>query len=155
MNVIVRKARQEDLSEVENLVRQYWPPHLNYSDELENNETLFLVAEFPDPSERSGVIAGVTIMWIKAWNRTGYLIELAVDSEHMRQGIGKMLVEELCIKSREAGLRSIIVETQPSEKDAMDFYLSNNFRLCGFNDRYYTNTPKTSKDIAIFLSIDL
>ncbi len=37
----------------------------------------------------------------------------------------------------------------------MGFYLSNGFRLCGFNSRYCTNKPLPSKDIAIFFPLDL
>ncbi len=64
-------------------------------------------------------------------------------------------MEALSRHAVEKELRSIIVETQPSNRNAMDFYLSNGFRLCGFNDRYYTNKPVSSKDIAIFFSLDL
>lgn len=55
----------------------------------------------------------------------------------------------------EKELQSIIVETQSSNRNAMGFYLSNGFRLCGFNGRYCPNKPLPSKDIAIFFPLDL
>lgn len=94
-------------------------------------------------------------MWIRKWNRTGYLVEIAVDRSRQRQGIGIALLDKLSSISAESGLRAIIVETQPSNRDAMDFYLSRGLRMCGYNDRYYSNRPESSKDIAIFLSLDL
>jgi len=94
-------------------------------------------------------------MWVKTWNKTGYLVELAVDKSHQRKGIATKLVQSLAGRARKAGLRAIIVETQPSVREGMDFYLHNGFRLCGYNDRYYTNNPTTSKEIALFFSLDL
>jgi len=66
-----------------------------------------------------------------------------------------MLISEFSKVAKENQLRAIIVESQPDNKDGMDFYLSNGFRLCGFNDRYYTNRSKSSREIAIFFSLDL
>lgn len=94
-------------------------------------------------------------MWVTKWNKTGYLVELAVDRDHRRKGIGTRLMQTLARRARKAGLRAIIVETQPSVKEGMDFYLHKGFRLCGYNDRYYTNNPTTSREIALFFSLNL
>jgi hypothetical protein len=66
-----------------------------------------------------------------------------------------MLVAGLAKLSRVEGLRSIMVETQPSNLQGLDFCLAMGFRLCGYNDRYHINDPKTAKDVAVFLSLDL
>jgi hypothetical protein len=42
-----------------------------------------------------------------------------------------------------------------SSKAAMDFYPGIGLRMCGYNDRYYTNKPKNSHRMAIFFSLDL
>jgi ribosomal protein S18 acetylase RimI-like enzyme len=94
-------------------------------------------------------------MWITKWNRTGYLVELAVDKSHHNKGIATKIIAALARRAKQEKLRAIMAETQPDSKQAMDFYLSRGFRLCGYNDRYYTNDPKSSHQIAIFFSLGL
>ena len=85
----------------------------------------------------------------------------ALDQAGAKTGITKVglkvviVAVVLAIRAREKELRAIIVETQLENKNAMDFYLKKGFRMCGYNDRYYTNIPKSSHDIAIFFSLDL
>ena len=154
-SIRVRKATPKDLEAVERIARQYWEPSVSYSVELSKDETVFIVAEKQYHVWKPTEIVGMALMWIREWNKTGYVAELAVDQERRRNGIGLRLVQELSNNAMNRGARAIIVETQPGNKEAMDFYLSNGFRLCGYNDRYYTNHPKSSKDIAIFFSLDL
>lgn len=154
-DIKIRKASSTDIKGIEELVRQYWEPSVNYLTELDKENTIFLVAEKQQGTSNISTMVGVAIMWMREWNRTGYVPELAVDQKHRRTGIGKLLVSELSNNAKKRNARAIIVETQPSNKEAMDFYLSNGFRLCGYNDRYYTNEPRSSKDIAIFFSLDL
>ncbi len=155
MNLSVRKARLEDIEEVKMLVKPYWEPTVDYLEECNKEESIFIVAEYVDENGSRKEILGMAIMWVHGWNNTGYLVEMAVATEHKREGIGKKLMDELREFAINHHLRAIIVETQPANRDAMDFYLAIGFRLCGFNDRYYTNSPSTSKDIAIFFSLDL
>lgn len=63
-------------------------------------------------------------------------------------------MNELRKLAKECSLR-VIVETQPDNKTGMDFYLANGFRLCGYNDRYHVNNPKSSREIALFFSFDI
>ncbi len=152
LEVRVRKASIEDVGGLERVINQHWRVNLDHNQELRNRDAVLLVAE---TIGRQARIVGTGLMWITRWNKTGYLVELAVDKLVQRMGIGKRLVSEFSKYARFHTLRCIIVETQPDNKDGMDFYLANGFRLCGFNDRYYTNTPRSSHDIAIFFSLDL
>ena len=148
----VRKATTEDIGGLEGIINQHWRVNIDHDHELRNRDAVLLVAE---TTGRQARIVGTGLMWITRWNRTGYLVELAVDRQVQRMGIGRRLISEFSKYARRHGLRGIIVETQPDNKDGMDFYLTNGFRLCGFNDRYYTNSPQSSHDIAIFFSLDL
>ena len=122
---------------------------------MTNRDAILLVAEAVGGHSSGNPIVGTGLMWMTNWNKTGYLVELAVGKEHQRKGIGKALVDEFARVAKEKQLRAIIVETQPDNKEGMDFYLTNGFRLCGYNDRYYTNSPKSSHEIALFFSLDL
>jgi len=146
----IRDARKSDVSEINRIINQYWKPNIDHDKELENPDTVLLVAE-----GGSGILAGVALMHVISWNKTGYLVELAVEKSMKRNGIGSKLVMGLIERASCNLLRSIIVETQPGRKEAIDFYMSQGLRMCGYNDRYYTNEPKSSDEIAIFFSLDL
>jgi len=156
MRVRVRKAELADVPSIERLVGQHWRVSLDYRREVKNGESVFMVADAGGGQTRAKrSLTGVALMWVTRWNRTGYLAEFAVDSAHKRMGVGAALMEALAARAREEGLRAVIVETQPDNKEAMDFYLGHGLRLCGYNDRYYTNKPKNSHQIAVFFSLDL
>jgi N-acetylglutamate synthase-like GNAT family acetyltransferase len=156
LKVRVRKAEASDVEPLEAVINQHWKVNIDHRKELANKDALLLVAEaIGDPSEARNTIVGTALMWVTTWNKTGYLVELAVSAHYQRRGIGKALVNELTKLSKENGLRAIIVEAQADNKNGMDFYLAIGFRLCGYNDRYYTNNPKSSHEIALFFSLDL
>ena len=154
MKFRVRSASPDDVPGVERLIGQHWRVNLDYRRELRNRDAVFLVADSADGANREGLL-GVALMWVTKWNRTGYLVELAVDRSHRRMGVGTRLLKVLARRARSRRLRAIIVETQPDSKDAMDFYLGSGLRMCGYNDRYYTNRPRNSHQIAVFFSLDL
>jgi ribosomal protein S18 acetylase RimI-like enzyme len=152
----VRKAATNDIESLEAVINQHWKVNVDHHQEMTNRDAILLVAEVVGESPSIGnPILGTGLMWVTNWNRTGYLVELAVGKEHQRKGIGKALIDEFARVAKEKQLRAIIVETQPDNKEGMDFYLANGFRLCGYNDRYYTNSPKSSHEIALFFSLDL
>jgi GNAT superfamily N-acetyltransferase len=145
-------ATAGDIKPLEAVIGQHWKVNVDHRLELRNKDAILLVAERPEGAHR---VVGTGLMWIRAWNETGYLVELAVDKGAQRQGVGKALISEFTKLAKQHRLRAIIVETQPDNRDGMDFYMANGFRLCGFNDRYYTNHPKSSHDLAVFFSLDL
>jgi ribosomal protein S18 acetylase RimI-like enzyme len=155
LQVRIRKAEASDLDPLEAVINQHWKVNIDHRKELANKDALLLVAEaVGDSSEARNTIVGTALIWVTAWNKTGYLVELAVSRDYQRRGVGRALVNELTKLAKENGLRAIIVETQPDNKSGMDFYLALGFRLCGYNDRYYTNNPKSSHEIALFFSLD-
>jgi ribosomal protein S18 acetylase RimI-like enzyme len=156
MRLGIRGAQLGDIPRIEQLIGQHWRVNLDYRKEVKNSDAVFLVANADGGSKgMKGEILGVALMWVTRWNKTGYLVELAVDKAHRRMGIGSKLLKALARRVKEKGLRAIIVETQPDNKVAMDFYLGTGLRLCGYNDRYYTNKPRNSHQIAVFFSLDL
>ena len=48
MNLSVRKARLEDIEEVKMLVKPYWEPTVDYLEECNKEESIFIVAEYVD-----------------------------------------------------------------------------------------------------------
>ena len=151
LQVSIRSANESDIPGLEAVINQHWRVNINHRKELGNPDAILLVAEL----KRAAKIVGTDLMWVTGWNKTGYLVELAVDKAHQRKGLASRIIQALAQRTKQRGLRAIIVETQLDNKQGMDFYLSRGFRLCGYNDRYYTNHPRSSHEIAIFFSLDL
>ena len=94
-------------------------------------------------------------MRIHTWNRSGYILELAASSGWKKNGIGKALLDEIRKFCARNGLRTVIIETQPGNREANEFYEAMGLRICGYNDRYYTNAPENAMDTALFYSMDI
>ena len=152
----IRCARADDVDNIDSIVNQFWKPDVDHLVELQNEKSVLLVAEkigyayYVEPR-----LIGTALMKIIGWNKTGYLAELAVHKNYQRRGVATAILRELAQRAKKEGLRAIITETQPANRPAMDFYLKSGFRLCGYSDRYYTNTPRSSDQIALFFSLDI
>lgn len=156
LQVRIRDANDRDVLGLEAVINQRWRVNIDHRKELKNPDAILLVAEIKEVAKRvERKIVGTALMWVTTWNKTGYLVELAVDNAHQRKGLASRIVQALAKRAKQRELRAIIVETQLDNKQGMDFYLSKGFRLCGYNDRYYTNNPRSSHEIAIFFSLDL
>lgn len=158
MPLKIRSAECSDIPALEAVINQHWAVNIDHDKELQNPNAVLLVAEREEKGNSklgAPTVVGTALMWVREWNKTGYLVELAVSKQHQRRGYASKIIEELARRAKDKGLRAIIVETQLDNKGAMDFYLKKGFRLCGYNDRYYTNTPTSSHSIAIFFSLDL
>jgi ribosomal protein S18 acetylase RimI-like enzyme len=95
-------------------------------------------------------IIGFTGLQYQKWNNTAQIIDIFIHPFHRQRGYGTKLVKFLIKYLKNKNYRSLIAEA-PSLSPALVLYLKNNFRICGFNDRYYSNK---GKEIAIFLSYD-
>jgi N-acetylglutamate synthase-like GNAT family acetyltransferase len=147
----IREAASSDIQEIDRIINEHWAVNVDHEKELRNPKAVLLVAE----DDVDCHIKGMALMWVIEWNKTGYLVELAVGKLMMRKGIGSKLIRTLVERAKQDNLRSIIVETQIGRKEAIDFYMSQGFRMSGYSDRYYTNSPKSSNDIALFFSLDV
>jgi [ribosomal protein S18]-alanine N-acetyltransferase len=147
----IREAASSDIQEIDRIINEHWAVNVDHEKELRNPKAMLLVAE----DDVDCHIKGMALMWVTEWNKTGYLVELAVGKQMMRKGIGSKLIQTLVERAKQDNLRSIIVETQIGRKEAIDFYMSQGFRMSGYSDRYYTNSPKSSNDIALFFSLDV
>ncbi len=98
----------------------------------------FLVAELDDE------VAGYIDVIARPWTQTAWIVNLAVDAEHRREGLGKALVLHARQWAREQGLRALMAEATTKNYPALCFFQKLGFQFCGFNDYYYTN-----EDIAL------
>ena len=81
------------------------------------------------------------------WSNRLLITELFVDEKIRGQGYGKKLIDlakEITVKR---GYRVLMLETQSSNVNAVDFYLHQGFILIGFDSCCYTNNDLQRKEV--------
>ncbi len=101
-------------------------------------------------AEDDGEMLGYLDMTVQAWQRTGWINDMAVAKERRRQGIGTTLLQAALRWAKDRQLRAVMLETQTKNYPAICFYRKRGFSFCGFNDRSYAN-----QDIGVFFVHDL
>ena len=74
------------------------------------------------------------------WSKRLMVTELFVAEPLRRQGHGRRLIDLAKRLTVEGGYRCLILETQSSNVNAVDFYMSQGFTLIGFDTCCYRNT---------------
>jgi len=142
----IRKAVVEDASVITQLNEEFF--HEEGRDYVElissSNSEMYVV-------EENEQIIGFTGLQFSEWNKTVNMINIFVRPDYRRKGIGDKLVKHLIEVAQQTPYRCLIAEA-PSLNPVLQLYLKNGFRICGYNDRYYTND---GAEVAIFVSFDL
>lgn len=122
-------------------MRAEYPRNLEQLLEDWNRDEGFLAAEV------AGSMAGYIDLAAQPWQQQGRIINMAVDREQRRQGIGTALVRHANQWARQQGLRTLFSETTTKNYPAIAFFQKMGFQFCGYNDHYYIN-----QDIALFFA---
>ncbi|TAM81806.1 MAG: ribosomal-protein-alanine N-acetyltransferase [Acidobacteria bacterium] len=72
-------------------------------------------------------------------DRESELWNIAVEMGHRRQGVGRALLRESCIRLSEAGVHRLFLEVRESNLPAVELYYSFGFELLGRRKDYYLN----------------
>jgi [ribosomal protein S18]-alanine N-acetyltransferase len=67
------------------------------------------------------------------------ILNLAVQANARRRGVGKALLEEAVNWSRSLGAKRVMLEVRASNAFALRFYERHGFRMVGRRPRYYAN----------------
>ncbi len=73
------------------------------------------------------------------WSKRIWITELFVSEVIRGQGWGRKLIEKAKEYTREKKCRALLLETQSSNANAVDFYMHMGFTLIGFDSCAYTN----------------
>jgi streptothricin acetyltransferase len=101
------------------------------------------------------MLVGVLIAETRAWNNSLWVHEFHVAAEVRQQGIGRALMEHAVAKARQAGLRTVVCETQNQNSSAIKAYRKLGFQLEGIDISYYTNSDYPDHGIAVFMKLRL
>ena len=145
--MMIRNALLQDIAEIEKFNELWLQEERDYERYLDDPNTLFLIAEADKE------MLGFTSATYSSWYNSVWLNQIIVHPDHRRKGNGSELVLRVRKFAEDRRARVILIECGLENKTAQSFYLKNNARVCGYNDRYYPQTH--DEGTAIFFSIDL
>lgn len=111
-------------------------------------------------AEGKGRIAGYLMLGTN-WNHTAELCLIIVDADCRRRGLGRRFVQEAEAYARERGLRALQWEVQTDNRNAIEFAVSQGFRIAGLHDALYGNrglerqSEVDFRGLAVFLTKEL
>ena len=114
-------------------------PDKLYEDWWENAEAYGIV-------ENGKLLAAIEVN-PEEWSNRLLITELFVDEKIRGQGYGKRLInltKQIAVKQ---GYRVLMLETQSSNVNAVDFYLHQGFTLIGFDSCCYTNNDLQRREV--------
>lgn len=138
----IREARQEDAEAIYTLACelakavQDSPPNFGsvkkrFGELLEEPRSWTLVAETETEADSQGIVAGVVSFWIKPDLAHGDVVVeipmLVVSEDSRREGVGKLLVEEVRKQAHENGATVIELIATSDNTTAREFYRSLGF----------------------------
>jgi ribosomal-protein-alanine N-acetyltransferase len=137
--VKIRKATLKDLPAILRLRKRNNQPttenlHALFKVKNPNEKCRFFIAE-----EDNGRIVGYARLHLYKWNSSASIIELLVNAEHRRKGVGTMLLKTAENFSRENKCRVLMFDTALDNIPAIQLYLKNGYSICGYNDELYQN----------------
>jgi ribosomal protein S18 acetylase RimI-like enzyme len=94
---------------------------------------------------------GVIIAELQSWNKIVMVWEFHVAEMYRRQGIGRQLMNRVLTRAQQAGMRSVVCETQTTNTGAIRAYRRLGFRLEAVDISLYSNDDYPDKEVAVFM----
>ncbi len=85
--------------------------------------------------DAGAMVAGYGIMSLGAGD--AHILNLCIADEYRRQGLGRMMLQEMLEQVVQQGETQVFLEVRPSNESAMRLYLSSGFRRIGTRKAYY------------------
>ena len=134
---IVRKQAEE---EIVHTPEEYDFPDSLYQDHWEKAEAYGVVSD-------DGKLLACIEVCPEEWSNRLMVTELFVGEEIRRQGYGRKLIGLAKAITVQNKYRALMLETQSSNVNAVDFYLHEGFTLIGFDSCCYTNRDIERKEV--------
>lgn len=99
----------------------------------------------------NGLPIGVAGCQLWCWNKVAWVMDLSIRRDRRGHGQGRLLLDALLAAARALGAL-VLMDFEPQGGQMTEFYLQNDFRICGFCDRYL---PGTEDPSVVFLARDL
>jgi ribosomal-protein-alanine N-acetyltransferase len=152
---MIRRVRLEDLDEIMRIERQSFPVAWEYSiflniclqgGHVSNGESKTL---FMDVMERDGIVVGYAVWETDTHEAEGHILNLAIQMDVRRRGMGKKLLSHILDHLRDNGIHKCHLEVRESNVPAKALYESSGFAASAKIPGYYF------EEDAIVYSMDL
>ena len=148
----VNMQRTDDGFQISIQKKKFTKPFIHSLEDCEYQDKLYEDwwedAEAFGITEDNKLLAAIEIC-PESWTNRLIITELFVDEKLRGQGYGKKLLDIAKKITVEKNYRTLILETQSSNINAVDFYLHAGFTLIGFDSCCYTNTDLERKEIRL------
>jgi ribosomal-protein-alanine N-acetyltransferase len=137
----IRKVAHDDIDRIIDIERSWhhlshWSVDSYYRLINEDSFTSSYVAEIDDEGGGSKIV-GFVIFHITAGISEIY--NIAVQSQHARHGVGRLLMSAAIQASREKQATKVVLEVRKSNVPAINFYYGFDFHIVGERKNYYSN----------------
>jgi len=173
-NIEIRQAVKSEIMEFASINQNYETSHVWQMNRImeENNVTIgfretrlprtvkvdypYPISQLEDEWDKSAVVleARITdkvVAYLRVKDipntRIAWVVDMAVDIRHRRQGIGSSLEVAAYQWAARKHFDHIMIEVQSKNYPAIQFCKKLGYDFCGYNDQYYTNM-----DIALFFA---
>ena len=132
-DVELRRAQEDDFSEVMSLERKSFPLDA-YPDEVLRRRMIeypqgFLVAL------QDGKIVGYIAAWVVS--RKARIDSMAIDEQYRRRGIGSLMLDTVLDHFKRNGHKTVELKVRPTNTGAIKLYATFGFQVVGVEPRYY------------------
>ena len=144
--------RTDDGFQISIQKKKFTKPFIHSLEDCEYQDKLY--EDWWEDAEAFGIIEDNKLLAAieicpESWTNRLIITELFVDEKLRRQGYGKRLLDIAKKITVEKNYRTLILETQSSNINAVNFYLHAGFTLIGFDSCCYTNTDLERKEIRL------
>ena len=148
----VNMQRTDDGFQISIQKKKFTKPFIHSLEDCEYQDKLY--EDWWEDAEAFGIIEDNKLLAAieicpESWTNRLIITELFVDEKLRGQGYGKKLLDIAKRITVEKNYRTLILETQSSNINAVDFYLHAGFTLIGFDSCCYTNTDLERKEIRL------
>jgi ribosomal-protein-alanine N-acetyltransferase len=145
--MILRDMTEADLDAVLRIEREVhahpWTPG-NFSDALRSN---YLCKVYEEENE----MLGFAVLMLAV--DEAELLDIAIGSQHQRQGWGRKLLEEMMVLARRRDMRRMVLEVRASNAAAIGLYRGAGFTDIGLRRDYYP--AKNGREDAMLMGREL
>ncbi len=78
-----------------------------------------------------------------------HLLNITVRPDLQGQGIGRLLLDRICLLAREAGMVAVLLEVRPSNRNALSVYRHVGFAEIGLRKNYYPAAGQKREDAIV------
>ena len=148
----VNMQRTDDGFQISIQKKKFTKPFIHSLEDCEYQDKLY--EDWWEDAEAFGIIEDNKLLAAieicpESWTNRLIITELFVDEKLRGQGYGKKLLDIAKKITVDKDYRTLILETQSSNINAVDFYLHAGFTLIGFDSCCYTNTDLERKEIRL------